>query len=67
MAYVPPIRPILSSINSYNYNLAKYLSSFLQSLIPNDHSAEDSFSFVDDFLSFKTNASHDNFLYFLWR
>ena len=38
----PPLRPIVSSINSYNLNLAKYLSSLLNPLIPNNHSAKDS-------------------------
>ena len=57
----PPLRPIVSSINSYNYNLAKYLSSLLSPLIPNNHSAKDSFTFIDDFLSFNTNAPLDKF------
>ena len=34
---VPPVRPILSAIGSYNYQVAKYLNSLLVPLIPNEY------------------------------
>ena len=45
----PPLRPIVSSINTYNYNLAKHLCTLLTHLIPNDYTTKDSFSFVNEF------------------
>ena len=45
---VPPFRPIVSSIGTYNYNLAKYLCNLLTPLIPAEFCAEDSFSFVNE-------------------
>ena len=45
---VPPVRPIVSSIGSYNYNLAKFLTSILGPHVPMDHCAADSFTFVND-------------------
>ena len=44
---VPAFRPILSSIGSYNYQLAKFLGKLLHDVIPNDHSTKDTFSFVE--------------------
>ena len=61
----PPIWPIVSSINSYNYKLAKYLCSILSPLKPSDHTTKDSFSFVEDFLSFNSSASDKNFSYLM--
>ena len=37
----PPVRPIVSSMKSYNYNLAKYLSTLLSPLIPKEHATKD--------------------------
>ena len=45
---VPPLRPIVSSINTYNYQLAKFLCSFLQPHLPNTCTVSDSFSFVQE-------------------
>ena len=42
----PPFRPIVSSINTYNYNLAKYLCSLLKPHISSEFCATDTFSFV---------------------
>ena len=41
-------RPINSSIKAYNYSLAKYLSNMVTPIIPEQHSAKDSFSFVKE-------------------
>ena len=43
---VSAFRPILSSIGTYNYQLVKFLAKLLDYVIPNDHSAKDTFSFV---------------------
>ena len=51
----PPLRPIVSSIGAYNYNLAKYLSSLLVPLLPDKYSVKDSFSFVEELRSFDFN------------
>ena len=45
---VPAFRPILSSIGTYNYQLAKFLGKLLDDVIPNDHSTKDTFSFVEE-------------------
>ena len=45
---VPAFRPILSSIGTYNYQLAKFLGKLLDDLIPNDHSTKDTFSFAEE-------------------
>ena len=43
---VTPFRPIVSSISTYNYRLAKYLCNPLQSYLPSTYSISDTFSFV---------------------
>ena len=45
---IPPFRPIVSSIGTYNYNLAKYLCSLLKPHIFSEFCATDTFSFVKD-------------------
>ena len=45
---LPPFRPIVSSIGIYNYELAKYLCSLLQSYIPSNYCTQDSFTFVNE-------------------
>ena len=45
---VPAFPPILSSLETYNNQLAKYLGKLLDDVIPNDHSAMDTFSFVQE-------------------
>ena len=42
-----PFRPIVSSVNTYNYNLASYLVGILQPISTNQHTVKDSFRFVD--------------------
>ena len=39
---IPPYRPIVLSINSYNYNLASYLCELLILFIPTVHCTKDS-------------------------
>ena len=42
----PKLRLIVSSIGTFNYNLARFLCDLLSSLIPNDYSWKDTSSFV---------------------
>ena len=55
--------PIVSSIGTFNYNLACFLCDLLSPLVPNDYSCEDTFSFVSQIknadLSEKFLVSYD--------
>ena len=42
----PKFRPIVSSIGTFNYNLARFLCDLHSPLVPNDYSCKDIFSFV---------------------
>ena len=42
----PKLRPIISSIGTFSYNLPRFLCDLLSSLVPNDYSCKDTFSFV---------------------
>ena len=42
----PKLRPIVSSIDSFDYNLAPFLCDVLSPLVPNDYSCKDIFSLV---------------------
>ena len=54
---VPPFRPIVSSIGSYNYQLAKYLNTLLTPLIPQKYSVPDTFKFVKEVRSLRFQKS----------
>ena len=41
----PKLRPIVSSIGTFNYNLSRFFCD-LSPLVPNDYSCKDTFSFV---------------------
>ena len=45
---LPPFRPIVSSIGTYNYQLAKYLCNLLTPAISYDHCTKDLFTFADE-------------------
>ena len=45
---VPPFRPIVSYVNTYNYQLAKYLCSLLQPHLPSTYTIFGCFSFVQE-------------------
>ena len=55
--------PIVSSIGTFNYNLAHFLCDLLSPLVPNDYSCKDTFSFVSQIknanLSKKFLVSYD--------
>ena len=42
----PKLRPIVSSIGTFNYNITRFLCDLLSPLVPNDYSCKDTFSFV---------------------
>ena len=62
----PKLRPIVSSIGAFNYNLARFLSDLLSPLVPNDYSCKDTLSFVSQIknsnLSKKFLVSYDTLL-----
>ena len=45
----PKLRPIVSSIGTFNYNLTRFLCDLFSSLALNDYSCKDTFSFVSQF------------------
>ncbi|XP_065664693.1 uncharacterized protein LOC136086327 [Hydra vulgaris] len=45
---LPSFRPIISTIGTYNYKLAKHLSDLLTPYLPKHFTTFDSFSFVED-------------------
>ena len=59
----PKLRPIVSYIGTFNYNLARFLCDLLSPLVPNDYSCKDTFSFVSQIknanLSKKFLVSYD--------
>ena len=59
----PKLRPIVSSIGTFNHNLARFLCDLLSLLVPNDYSCKDTFSFVSQiknaYLSQKFFISYD--------
>ena len=42
----PKVCPIVSSIDTFNYNLARFFCDLLSPLVSNDYSCKDTFSFV---------------------
>ena len=59
----PKLHLIVSSIGSFNYNLARFHCDLLSHLVPNDYSCKDTFSFVSQiknvYLSKKCLVSYD--------
>ena len=59
----PKLCPIVSSIGTFNYNLACFVWDLLSPLVPNDYSCKDTFSFVSQIknanLSKKCVVSYD--------
>ena len=57
------LRPIVSSIGTFNYDLARFLCDLLSPVVPNDYSCKDTFSFVSQIknanLSCKFLVSYD--------
>ena len=59
----PKLRPIVSSIGTFNYNLTRFLCDLLSSLVPNGYSCKNTFSFVSQIknanISKKVLVSYD--------
>ena len=59
----PKLHPIVSSICTFNYNLARFLCYLLSPLVPTDNSCKDTLCFVSQFknanLSEKNLVSYD--------
>ena len=59
----PKLCPIVSSIGTFNHNLARFLCDLLSPLVANDYSCKDTFSFVSQIkdvnLSKKFLVSYD--------
>ena len=49
------LRPGISSMGTYNYNLAKYLAEFLDPVISKEHCAKDSFTFCEEMQQVSSN------------
>ena len=54
----PKLRPIVSSIGTFNYSLARFVCDLLSPLVPIDYSCKNTFSFVSN-LSKKIIVSDD--------
>ena len=54
---IPPLRPILLSINSYTYNLASYLCAILTPFILRVYCTQDSFTIIKDIQEVSTQDS----------
>ncbi|CAF4389133.1 unnamed protein product [Rotaria sp. Silwood2] len=52
-----PLRPVRSSIGTYNYGLAKVLKQMLSSIIQNEVIVKDTFAFVNELRSLPKSAS----------
>ena len=57
----PKLRPIVSSIGTFNYDLARFLCDLLSPVVPDGYSCEDTFSF---FTQIKNANLFDKFLVF---
>ena len=44
----PKLRPIVSSVGTYNYNLAKYLCNLLSPHLPEQYCTKDTFTFAKE-------------------
>ena len=54
---IPPLQPIVSSIDTYNYKLAQYLGSLLSLHIPSNYTTKDSFTFIEEIKQLKHMVS----------
>ena len=44
----PKLRPNVSSVGTYNYNIAKYLCNFLSPHLPEQYCTKETFTFVEE-------------------
>ena len=45
---LPAFRPIVSSLETFNYNCHFFLGNLLLDVVPNEHSCTDTFTFVQE-------------------
>ena len=43
-----PLRPVLSTVDTYNYNMSKWLASLIGDLTTNEYTVRDSFAFAQE-------------------
>ena len=55
-----PLRPVLSSFKTHNYNAAKFLIPYIDKYAKNEYSLSNSYEFFTDLKSFRINK--DNFI-----
>ena len=53
-----PLRPILSGINTFNYNLAKFLVPVLAPLTINEYTVSDSFTFAKELVNLRYSEAY---------
>ena len=51
---IPPVRPIVSSIDTYNYKLTQYLGSLLSPHIPSNYTTKNSFTSIEEIKQLNT-------------
>ena len=51
------MRPILSAINTHTYNISKFIIPLISDWSKNEHTINDSFSFISDI----TNTTNNNY------
>ena len=59
---LPPFRPIVSSIGTYNYEPAEYLCSVLQPYTPTNYCTPDSFIFVNEIQDITISSNFFGFI-----
>jgi hypothetical protein len=52
-----PLRPIISAVKTYNYELAKYLDGILKPFIDSTYMLVDTYDFVNKVSTMNTNTS----------
>ena len=53
----PKLRPIVSSVGTFNYDLSRFLRDLLAPVVPDDYSCKDTFSSFSFFFSHIKNAN----------
>ena len=52
--FIPPLRPIVSSIDTYNYKLAQYLGSLFSPHISSNLTTKESYTFIEEIKQLST-------------
>ena len=51
-----PVRPIISAVKTYNYNLAKWLNEILTPIVDTTHMLKDTYDFVNKISTLDSNV-----------